>query len=593
MSPGAGSAPLPVGGGSTAQAWAARLGLVIWLMVLVILPSIVPEPGSVPWPRLSSRLAGEFVQTAGHVLWLVTWQALAFAPLGFLAVYSLPDRASSLDRLGRVMLPGACLGLALTVLARGLTASGEWVTPGLLQLALPLAGMLFGLWLGGVWRRGPRARAWILPKLTLASALAAVLVLVLARRAVESAPLPLEVPRVTTADRHHLSALFRGKNPEKIPAGETRSLRLSEDEVNRLLAMGLELSGDGRSARVELTPDGVHTATSLALPGGRALGRRFLNLQLTGRPVVADGSLRLDLTELSVGAIRVPRWLLGLATPLTGSLLRSEPRLAPTLAAIHDIKLGDHALEIRYGQMTLPRGFLRELIREAAGTEDLLPAVRAHAEHLVRVADSLPRGGEQRFGAALESAFAFAHQRSPAGGKVEENTAAIIALGTLLGHWRVQTLVGTAFDDKTLNAGLRAYGSTTVRGRRDWVQHYLVSASLAAVANVGISQAAGILKEEMDSRGGSGFSFGDLLADRAGTAFGATATRDETAAEAIQDHLARGYRVDDFFPRADDLPEDLKESDFNARFGGVGGERYRRIVGIIDGRVASCLAYRY
>ncbi len=593
MSPVAGSAPPPAGRRPAAFEWAARLGLLIWLLVLVVLPSIVPEPGSAPWPRLSPRMAGELLQTAGHLLWLVTLQALAFTPLGFLAVYSLPDRASRLDRLVRVTLPGAALGLALTVLARGLTAGGEWATPGILQLALPLAGMLFGLWLGVVWRRGPRARAWIRPKLSLASALVVVLVLVLARRAVESAPLPLELPRVTTADRHHLSALFRGKNPEKIPAGETRTLRLSEDEVNRLLAMGLELSGDGRSARVELAPDGVHTAASLALPGARALGRRFLNVQVTGRPVVADGTLRLDLTDLSVGAVRVPHWLLGLASPLAGSLLRSEPRLAPALAAIHDLQLGDHAFEIRYGPTTLPRGFLRELIREAAGTQDLLPAVRAHAEHLVRVADSLPRGGEQRFGAALESAFAFAHQRSLAGGRVEENTAAIIALGTLLGHWRVQTLVGTAFDDKTLNAGLRAYGSTTVRGRRDWVQHFLVSASLAAVADVGISQATGILKEEMDSRGGSGFSFGDLLADRAGTAFGSAATRDETAAEAMQDHLARGYRIDDFFPRADDLPENLKESELQARFGGVGGERYRRIVGIIDGRVASCLAYRY
>jgi hypothetical protein len=586
-------APPPVGRRSAAQVWAARLGLLLWLLVLVTLPSIVPEPGSVSWPRLSSRMAGELLQSAGHLLWLVTLQVLAFAPLGFLAVYALPDRASWRDRLLRVMLPAACLGLVFTVLARGLSASGDWVAPGMLQLVLPLAGVLFGLWLGGVWRRGPRARAWILPKLTLATALVAVLVLVLARRAVESAPLPLEPPHVTTEDRHHLSALLRGKNPETIPAGETRSLRLSEDEVNRLLAMGLELSGDGRSAKVELAPDGIHTAASLALPGGRALGRRFLNVQVTGRPVVAGGSLRLDLSELSVGALRVPRWLLGFATPLTGSLLRSEPRLAPTVAAIRDVQLGDHALEISYGRTTLPRGFLRELMREAAGTQDLLPAVRAHAEHLVRVADSLPRGGEQRFAAALESAFAFAHERSPAGGKVEENRAAIIALGTLLGHWRVQTLVGAAFDDKTLKAGLRAYGRTTVRGRRDWVQHYLVSASLAAVADVGVSQAAGILKEEMDSRGGSGFSFGDLLADRSGTAFGSVATRDETSAEAIQDHLARGFRIDDFFPRADDLPENLPEPELKARFGGVGGERYRRIVGIIDGRVAACVAYRF
>ncbi len=559
--------------------------------MLVVLPSIVPEPGSVRLPGLSPRMAARLAEAAGHALGLVALHALAFAPLGFLAVYSLPDRATWAERLVRVTLPASCLGLAATILARGLTATGEWVTPGTLSLVLPVAGMLFGLWLGGAWRRGTAARAWILPKLTLAAAVAAALALVLARRAVETAPLPLDVPPVTTADRHQLASLFRGKNPEKIPAGETRSLRLSEDEVNRLLAMASAVSGERRSAHVELSPDRVRAAVSLALPG-RVFGPRFLNLQAAGRVVVDDGALRLDLAELSIGAIRVPTWLLRFASPLAAALVRGEPRLASTLGAVSAIQVADRAFEIRYGHATLPRGFLREIVREAASSEDLLPSVRAQAEHLVRIAASLP-SGERRFGAALEAAFALAHDRSATGGKVEENTAAIVALGTLLGHWRVQGLVGTALDDATLKAGLRAYRETTLRGRRDWVQHYLVSAALSAVADTGVSQAAGVLKEELDSRGGSGFSFGDLLADRAGTAFGSVATRDETSAEAIQDHLARGFQIDDFFPRADDLPENLPEHELQAKFGGVGGDRYRRIVGIIDSRVASCLAYRF
>jgi hypothetical protein len=591
VSIGSGSPPPPDGRRSAAPQWAARLGLVVWLLVLVVLPSIVPEPGSVTWPGLSPRRAGELAQAAARGLGLVALHALAFAPLGFLAVYSLPARARWPERLVRVTLPAFFLGLAATLLARGLTATGEWIAPGVLALALPVAGTLFGLWLGSAWRRGPAARAWILPKLSLAAALSVALGLVLARRAVETSPLPLDVPQVTTADRHHFSSLFRGKNPEKIPPGETRTLRMSEEDVNRLLAMAMAVSGERRSARVELSPDQVRAAASLALPG-HAFGTRFLNLQAAGRVAVDDGTLRLDLAELQVGAIRVPRWLLRFASPLAAAVLRSEPRLAPTLGALRAIEVADRAFEIRYGHTTLPRGFLREIVREAAGTQDLLPSVRAQAEHLVRVAPSLPHG-ERRFGAALEAAFALAHERSASGGKVEENTAAIVALGTLLGHWRVQSLVGTALDDATLQAGLRAYGGTTLRGRRDWVQHYLVSAALAAVADTGVSQATGVLKEELDSRGGSGFSFGDLLADRAGTAFGSVATRDETSAEAIQDHLARGFRIDDFFPRADDLPENLPEPELQAKFGGVGGERYRRIVGIIDSRVAACVAYRF
>jgi hypothetical protein len=218
--------------------------------------------------------------------------------------------------------------------------------------------------------------------------------------------------------------------------------------------------------------------------------------------------------------------------------------------------------------------------------------VRAQAERLVRVAEDLPRG-EDRFGAALKASFALARERSASGDPIEENRAALIALGTFLGHWRVESLVGSPLDDSTRKSGLRAYRGTTLRGRRDWAQHYTVSAALSAIADATASNAAGLLKEEIDSRGGGGFSFTDLLADRAGTTLGEMATRDAFTARALQDHLAGDFRLDDFFPEAGDLPENLTETDFTARFGGVGGERYRIIISIIESRVSACLAYSY
>jgi hypothetical protein len=121
---------------------------------------------------------------------------------------------------------------------------------------------------------------------------------------------------VTTADRQHLVSLFRGKNPEKIPVGATRTLRLGEDDVNRLLAVGLGFSGEDRAARVELSPDHARAAASVALPI-HAVDARFLNVTAAGRISVDGGAAHLDLSELSIGALSPPRWLLGLASPLT------------------------------------------------------------------------------------------------------------------------------------------------------------------------------------------------------------------------------------------------------------------------------------
>jgi hypothetical protein len=130
-----------------------------------------------------------------------------------------------------------------------------------------------------------------------------------------------------------------------------------------------------------------------------------------------------------------------------------------------------------------------------------------------------------------------------------------------------------------------------VRKRSDWPKHFFVSAALTVIAARNVSDAGGLLKEEKDSAGGSGFSFGDLLADRAGTTFAQVATRDEESARALQATLAQGFKVDDFFPQARDLPEGIQEADFQAHYGGTEGAGYRRLAAEIERRIASCPAY--
>jgi hypothetical protein len=113
------------------------------------------------------------------------------------------------------------------------------------------------------------------------------------------------------------------------------------------------------------------------------------------------------------------------------------------------------------------------------------------------------------------------------------------------------------------------------------------------VLSDGASDAAGLLKEELDAdRGGSGFSFGDLLADRAGTTFAVRATRDNVSARIIQERIARGFRVDEFFPQAADLPEGIPDAELQSHYGGVGGQAYNRLIDEIEQRIAACAAYR-
>ena len=74
----------------------------------------------------------------------------------------------------------------------------------------------------------------------------------------------------------------------------------------------------------------------------------------------------------------------------------------------------------------------------------------------------------------------------------------------------------------------------TLASRGDTAQHFTISAALAATAGSPLSDAVGLYKELEDSRGGSGFSFNDLAADRAGTRFGELATASGDGARKLQ-----------------------------------------------------------
>jgi hypothetical protein len=130
-------------------------------------------------------------------------------------------------------------------------------------------------------------------------------------------------------------------------------------------------------------------------------------------------------------------------------------------------------------------------------------------------------------------------------------------------------------------------------GRPDWARHFCVSAAITVLLQEAVSDAVSLLKEELDAdEGGSGFSFADLLADRAGAAFALSVTRDEAAARAMQDRLADGFGIEEVFPTADGLPEGISKAELQSRYGGISGEGYCRVVEEIERRVAACAAYR-
>ena len=570
--------------------WTIGLGLLTWVVVLLLWTSRV-DVAAVGLSSENLRNWASLTAWIRETLLLAGKNLACFVPVGLLSVFALPPREGWLDRAVRRWIPAVAISFLLATLVHAFHPRPAPVTPviapGVLGLLVPWTGCLLGTWAGMAWTRGTLARILFLPKLALLIAVLAGCAGAVVYRAIESSPASIAMPKVTSADRRHLYDVFAGKNPLKVREGSTVTLSITAHELNLLMAWGLSVESWAAQAAVKFEESTGEILTSLPFRGRS----RFLNIVARGTFNVREGKLAVRAERLRLGRIEMPKFLLAVLTPVIASAVAGDTRIQPVLARVHNAELQSGLFTVTYGHGGPPKGFVSRLFHDSEAAPIDIPAVHAQVLNLIAAAPKLPRNSDARFGAAVRNAFRFAQDRSPSDGAVDENRAALLALGIALGHPHVETLIGGVMDETTRSALRNAYEGTTLRNRADWPKHFFVSAALTVIAERNVSDAGGLLKEEKDAAGGSGFSFGDLLADRAGTTFAQVATRDETSARVLQARLAQGFKVDEFFPQAGDLPEGIQDADFQAHYGGTEGEGYRRLAAEIERRIASCAAY--
>ncbi len=152
--------------------------------------------------------------------------------------------------------------------------------------------------------------------------------------------------------------------------------------------------------------------------------------------------------------------------------------------------------------------------------------------------------------------------------------------------------IETAEDRK---ARVAAMGQPTLRGRQDWLAHFVVSAGLAVAVGEGVAEVLGVQKEISDARGkekgaGSGFSFTDLNADFAGMAFARLLTGPESKAAIAE--AAERFQGAHFLPDPRDLADGLTWTDFELRWGGLEDPRFQAECERLRKRLGECRVYR-
>ena len=404
-------------------------------------------------------------------------------------------------------------------------------------------------------------RAFVLLLVTVP--VAAVVLLALS---LQSRPLVADVVRLTPDDVARAKNVFRGQDPRRAAASGLRTISIDEDDL--AVAANYLASHFGRgAARVLLKP-----------------GEATLQISLEAPPNPFGGHLNIDaafgetgalpkLERLRVGSLGVP---LALAEPLLrGALRRLTAADADRLATVlQSASFGDRRLTVTY-RWSEETAELARSILIAPVEQDRL---RVYHERLADAVARLPHSPS--LATLMPPLFQLADQRGADGDPVGENRAAIVVLALYATGKPLDRLVGAA-------AGWRraARRSPTLAGRQDLAQHFLVSAAIAATAGSPLADAIGLHKEVEDARDGSGFSFNDIGANRAGTRFGEAASRSAPRARELARAVAGGVAESDFMPIVSDLPEHLPEAEFRRRFGGPDGAGYATMIAAIDARL--------
>lgn len=370
------------------------------------------------------------------------------------------------------------------------------------------------------------------------------------------------------------------RRPAARPGGDgERTLRAEAADLDLLLADATRrlLRGD---SRVALAEGEAVLQASVAWPGspfGPWINLEARLSQTGGLPALA--SLRIGRVPVpSALAIGLARWQLE----------------RHGLASQADLVLGlVRRVELHPGEVTLAyvwRADVPDRLRATFVSPEDQRRLRAHAEHLAGLARGWP--DPVSLGRALPPMMALAARRcaaeAPASGPgcdeamlAQEHRAALVVLAMHAAGQPMARLVPQA-------RGWPAPPARTVilARRPDFALHFLVSAVLAAEGGGRLADAIGVYKEIADTQGGSGFSFNDLGADRAGTRFGQVAVRDpRRASAALAGRAEAGVEESAFVPDLSDLPEYMPEEAFRATYGGVGEPAYERMMADIDRRV--------
>ena len=408
-----------------------------------------------------------------------------------------------------------------------------------------------------------RSMKWI-KRILLGALLAFLLAAVLALQTQASLPPAAEVK---TVDLSRAKDFLKRNDPRQVEGGPHRMVTISEKDLNLLLGQAALYTRSG-AAQLRLHAGAAELRIAYALPK--------LSLWLNVEALLHETQRLPEFERVRVGHLPVPAWVANLA--LRSALKRLPPPQDVQLAKdlIERIGFGEQYAQVRYQWQQDSMERVMALVWPAPEQQRAM----AYHEHLRLLSEAYPVNARVSLASLMPPIFDLVRQRSRGDERLmaAENRAAILTLALHASGKSWAVLMPSARHWTPVRPLV-----VTLSDRDDFPQHFLISAALAIEGGGPLADAIGVYKEVADSRGGSGFSFNDIGADRAGTRLGVLAAKNPAR---LQIAMSAGLQERDFMPDVSDLPEFMTERDFQQRYGAVGSPVYRATMADIEARLA-------
>jgi len=409
--------------------------------------------------------------------------------------------------------------------------------------------------------------------------LAVVAIGVMTAFSLQEFPLVSKSKTLTAYEITRVKSFINKNNPLNFKEGQKKTTDITEQDINLLANYVLNKLDSGARAKIKLFNSSAYITSTIKFPGN-PLGE-YMNISTA----IIQQENSIIIKSMEIGDITVPKFISDLLLEKTHQKLQKQfPEYRIALNSLTGFRFSKKQASLSY--IWKPEMMSQIQNRMAALIpKKLRQRIFIYTQQLQKTSPTIQQENPS-LSALLRPMFDFAIKRSENNNPVEENRALFIVLGAYMMDKNIPQLLGNK------SIGELEKKTFYLLERNDLSQHLLVSAAITALSDQKFAQSIGLEKEIKDSDGGSGFSFSDLAADRAGVALANRAFRSIREARLMQQRLAKVNNERDYMPDINNLPVELINMDFKITYSNTNSAAYKNIIQIIDRRIAAGSIYR-